>query len=160
MLSQPYPATNLKALRVVFLGVGNELQGDDAAGLLVIRALAARLSSSPTVLILEGGVAPENFTGKIRKFTPDRVIIVDAADMGFEPGTIQVIPLDQVDGFSASSHILPLSVLAKFIIADTGCEVGIVGIQAKSLEMGEDVSAPVQRAVATLVDVLYDQLTL
>jgi Ni,Fe-hydrogenase maturation factor len=68
--------------------------------------------------------------------------------------------LDQVDGFSASSHILPLSVLAKYIIADTGCEVEIVGIQAQSLEMGEDVSAPVQRAVATLVDALYDQLTL
>jgi hydrogenase 3 maturation protease len=160
MLSQLFPATNLKALRVVLLGIGNELQGDDAAGLLVIRALTARLGSSPTVLTLEGGVAPENFTGKIRKFKPDLVLFVDAADLGADAGSVEWVRLDQIDGFSASSHILPLSVLAKFIIADTGCEVGVLGIQPQSLELGEDVSEPVQKAINSLADDLYQQLTI
>jgi hydrogenase 3 maturation protease len=157
VLSQLFPAIDENTQRTVLLGVGNELQADDAAGLLVIRALTAQLGSSPVVLLLEGGIAPENFTGKIRKFAPARVIIVDAAEMGAAAGTVDWVSLDQIDGFSASSHILPLSVLAKFLIQDIGCQVDVIGIQAQTLEMGEDVSAPVQRAVMALAEALARQ---
>jgi len=152
MLNLPFPAIDLHTQRTVLLGVGNELQADDAAGLLVIRALTARLGSSPVVLLLEGGVAPENFTGKIRKFAPKRVIIVDAADMDAEAGVVDWVGLDQIDGFSASSHIMPLSVLAKFLSEDMGCLVNVIGIQAQTLEMGEAVSLPVQKAAHQLAE--------
>ena len=156
MLSLPFPATDIKTLRIVLLGVGNELQGDDAAGLLVIRAIERRLDSNPAVLILEGGVAPENFTANIRRFCPDVVIFLDAADMGAEPGTVQLIPLDRVDGFSASSHIQPLSVLSEFIIAEMGCRVEILGIQAQTMEMGAGVSEMVRKAAFQVADELID----
>jgi len=158
MLNRPSPAIKTNDPRgVVLLGIGNELQGDDAAGLLVIRALQARAGASPAVLILEAGTAPENFSGKIRKFAPARVIFVDAADMGLEPGSVDWIALEQIDGYSASSHIMPLSVLAKFLVEDVGCQVDVIGIQAQSLEMGQAVSAPVKKAVRKVANELFRQ---
>ena len=142
------------------MGVGNEMQTDDAAGLLVIRAIQARLGSSPDLLLIEGGMAPENFTGKIRAFNPDIVLFIDAAEMGLSVGEIQWLDLRQVDGFSASSHILPISVLSKFIIQDVGCKVMVIGIQAQSVEMGEDVSLKVLEAVKELADYFSETYTL
>ena len=37
---------------------------------------------------MEAGPAPENFTGPLRRFRPDLVLLVDAAQMDAEPGTI------------------------------------------------------------------------
>ena len=152
MLSQPSPAIKTRPNRIVLLGVGNDLHADDAAGLLVIRALEARLGSSPNVLLIEGGITPENFTGSIRRFGADWVIFIDAANLEVEPGTIEVLPIEQVDGFSASSHMQPLSVLAKFITRDVGCQVGVIAIQAQSLEMEQAVSGAVMVGVNELVE--------
>jgi len=90
MLSLKFPAIDPKTKRIVLLGVGNELHADDAAGLLVIRALRTRLDSSPVVLLLEGEIAPENFTGKIRQSVLDVMIFLDAAQ---DDGLLGVIPI-------------------------------------------------------------------
>src|SRR5436190_753858 len=83
-----------KASRIAILGVGNQFRSDDAAGVLVARALASRECALETehLLIIEAGHAPENTTGELRRFAPDLVLIVDAAEMGETPGTIKWIP--------------------------------------------------------------------
>ena len=103
--------------RVVVIGIGNELNGDDAAGLLVIRALREKLADRPDLLFIEGHTAPENFSKPIREFAPDLVLIVDAADSGgsLEPGSILWLEMSSIDGMSASTHTLPPTVFAKFI---------------------------------------------
>jgi len=60
-----------------------EMRGDDAAGIEVVRRLRHKLKSSK-VLLVEGGVAPENFTSNIRRFKPSHVIFIDATDFGAE----------------------------------------------------------------------------
>jgi hydrogenase 3 maturation protease len=142
--------------RIALLGVGNPLRSDDAAGVLVARVLAERARATTTdhVLILEAGLAPENRTGELRRFAPDVVIIVDAADMEETPGTIQVIPEDSIDGMSASTHSLPLSMLVRYLKLEWNCVVIILGIQPVSNEVGERVSPEVLQAVAEMVRVL------
>ncbi|TLN06394.1 hydrogenase maturation protease, partial [bacterium] len=101
--------------RLALLGIGNELNGDDAAGVLVLRALRARLASRPHLLLLEAGLAPEAFTGPLRRFAPDCVILIDAALLDEAPGTVARVDWQQTDGLSATTHTLPPSVLVKFI---------------------------------------------
>ena len=135
------------------MGVGNDLRRDDSAGLLVVRALLENegVANMPDLLVLEGGSAPENHTGKIRAFQPELVLFIDAAQMNATPGTIKWIPLDSIDGMSASSHSLPLSVLAHFLTLEFDCKVAILGIQPEQNGIGGKLNPLVHTAVNEIV---------
>ena len=135
--------------RTAILGVGNLFRCDDAAGMLAARGLRAKAftADSDRLLICEAGPAPENWTGTLREFAPDLVIFIDAADMGEEAGTVQWIPEERIDGMSASTHSLPLSMLAHYLTLELGCRVLFLGIQPASVDIGETVSEEVLQAV-------------
>lgn len=143
---------------IAILGIGNEMRGDDAAGMLVVHALELRVAKlgylrlNKNLLTLKGGHAPENAAGELRKFYPDLVLLIDAADMGKEVGSIAFIPMEQIDGVSASTHSLPLSMLARYLTLELNCEVVLLGIQPKSIEMGESVSDEVNQAVSDIAE--------
>ena len=153
-LSLPTP----RPLRVAVVGVGNEMNGDDGAGVRVVRALAQRLRATPGVLLIDGGVAPENYTGTLRRFRPDLVVEIDAAELGAAPGTAAWLDWREADGLSASTHTLPPSVLAEFLVNDLNCTVGIVGIQPAGLDLGTPVSAAVERAIRDVTETLCNWL--
>lgn len=139
--------------RTCLVGIGADLRGDDSAGLAVVRAWLGeqRSPNEPVLLILEGGPAPENLTGKIRAFQPELVLLIDAAHMDEPPGTIRWIPLDTIDGMSASSHSLPLSILAEYLTAELGCEVAVLGIQPGQNEIEAELTPAVRAAVGKIV---------
>ena len=154
------PTSKSGNLRIALLGVGNEMRSDDAAGVLVARRLSSWEWATHTdrILIIEAGQAPENRTGELRRFAPDLVLIVDAADMGEKPGAIQFIPEESIDGMSASTHSLPLSMLARYLVLDLHCTVELLGIQPGSNNVGERVSPQVLQAVDEIVDELDTRL--
>jgi hydrogenase 3 maturation protease len=149
-LSLPIP----RPARVAVLGIGNELNGDDGAGVRVVRELAARLPATPGLLLIDGGVAPESYTGPLRRFQPDLVLEVDAAHLGEAPGTTRLVDWREADGLSASTHTLPPSVLASFLVAELGCQVSLIGIQPAVLDLNAPLSPAVERAVHQLADAL------
>jgi hydrogenase maturation protease HycI len=144
---------NSGSARIAILGIGNDLRGDDSAGLIVARRLLTdeRLTQGTNLIVLEGGPAPENQTGKLRAFRPDLVLFIDAAHWDESPGTVQLIPIESIDGMSASSHSLPLSMLARYIISEFGCQVEMIGIQPAQNEISEELSIPVRDAVDEMV---------
>ena len=154
-LSLPTP----RPARVAVLGIGNELNGDDGAGVRVVRELAARLPATPGVLLIDGGLAPENFTGPLRRFQPNLVLEVDAAHLGEAPGTTSWVDWREADGLSASTHTLPPSVLAGYLVSELGCEVSLIGIQPACLEMSAPLSPAVERAVLQLAGALCGWIT-
>ena len=133
--------------RLAILGIGNELLGDDSAGIRFVEMLQQASSDRPNLFIFNCGAVPENATGPLRKFVPDFILMVDAAEMYETPGSINWIDLSTVSGFSASSHTLPLSILAKYLRSEFTCEVGLLCVQPQSLEFGEGLSKPVATAV-------------
>jgi hydrogenase 3 maturation protease len=120
-----------KIPRIVIIGIGNEFHGDDAAGILVIRQMRKMISDFENIQIIEASVAPENFTGQIRKFSPDWVWIIDAAAMELNPGEIRILDSSQIDGVSALTHQMPLTLFVKYIQKVTCAEVIFFGIQPK-----------------------------
>lgn len=131
------------------VGVGHEWRGDDAAGLAVARALQppAEGDGRAPWLAIEAGPAPENCTGPLRRFGPDLVLLVDAARMGEPPGTVRWLDWRAAGGFGASTHTLPLSMLARYLTAELGCVVALLGIQPADLGAGASLSPPVRQAV-------------
>ncbi len=141
--------------RVAVLGIGNDLSGDDAVGVVIARELAVRFDGYANCLVLDAGTAPENFTGLLRRFRPDLVLLVDAAQLAAEPGTIAWLDWRQTDGVSGSTHTLPPSVLAQFLVAELACRLALLVIQPAQLEFGHPLSPPVRRAA----DLVVEQLT-
>ena len=158
-LLQQWIARQNKAPRLAILGIGNPLRTDDAAGVQVARGLQNRFTREiDSTLVIDAGHAPENHTAQLRRFKPDLVILIDAAEMGLCPGEICWVGIDEIDGMSASTHTLPLSMLAKYLTLEHGCDVYLLGIQPRSTEVGEFVSAEVLQAVDEIVDRLFSLL--
>jgi hydrogenase 3 maturation protease len=159
-LLQQRASESTKQPRIAILGVGNQFRSDDAAGVLIARALSERACALDTehVLIIEAGHAPENTTGQLRKFAPDLVLIIDAAKMGEKPGTIQWIPEESIDGMSASTHSLPLSMLARYLTLEIDCTVVLLGIQSISNEVQDGISMEVAQAIQEIADELDQAL--
>jgi hydrogenase 3 maturation protease len=140
--------------RVVIVGVGSEFRGDDAAGVLVARNLKKSVKS-PNVLIIEAGVAPENFTSEIRKFKPSHVILIDAADFKAKPGTVRLFKdLSAAIGQSISTHKLSLSILSDYLRDQTSAKVLLIGIQPAGAEMGGKMRKEVKDAVDEVTEAL------
>jgi hydrogenase 3 maturation protease len=145
--------------RLAILGIGNELRADDAAGLLAIRSLLEKRPASGRILLLEAGSAPENAAALLRGFQPHLILFLDAADLGAPPGRIQLLELAAIEGLSASTHTLPLSILARYLTLELSCQVALLGLQPTSVEFGEPVSAAVLQAAEHLADELTNLLS-
>ncbi len=137
--------------RIALLGVGNEFNGDDAAGVWIAHRLLSVLPDSPNLLILDCGTVPENALGELRRFKPEFILLVDAADIGDQPGGVKYIDPHDTGGFSASSHSLPFSVLSKYLEKEFNCAVGLLGIQPVSLEFDAGFSSEVKNSVTRVV---------
>ncbi len=144
------------AERLAVVGAGSTLRADDAAGMEVVTRLmeAYPPSAHPRLLFCPGETAPENFSGKIRAFSPTHLLVVDAANVGLAPGEIVDIPPENVGGPAFLSHMLPLKVLINYLAGDTGAKSALLGIQSQSLEF----DGPMTPAVASAVDELCDAL--
>ncbi|KXB01034.1 hypothetical protein AKJ44_03010 [candidate division MSBL1 archaeon SCGC-AAA261F17] len=139
--------------RITVVGVGNDLRGDDAAGVKVVRNLKEELNSHK-LLIIDAGPAPENFISKIRDFNPTHVILIDAVDFGEEPGKIAHVNPEDIVGQATSTHRLPLSILMNYLRERTGAEVILIGIQSAQVKMGSEMTAQVEEGVRELVGFL------
>lgn len=105
----------------VLLCVGNSMMGDDGAGPLLAEMCAAQPKGN--WVVIDGGSAPENDIVAIRELRPQRLLIVDATDMGLNPGEIRIIdPDDIAEMFMMTTHNMPLNYLIGS--AERGCRRG------------------------------------
>jgi hydrogenase 3 maturation protease len=152
--------------RIAVVGVGQELHGDDAAGILIIRRLQEAFGvnnpyrggpSSDPFLLLEAGVLPERATGAIRRYQPELIIFLDAADMLEPPGTIRWIEPQEISSLSIGTHGFPLGTLSGFLAEELGCPAAVIGIQPKTLDFDAPLSDEVRQAVETLTSFFMDK---
>lgn len=140
--------------RVLVVGVGNELRGDDAAGLEVARQVAR--AGACAVVIAED--VPENHLGPMQEAGADTVIFCDAVQMGALPGTVAVFALEQLAGGAVSTHNASLRLLGRCLRAAGVRRVLVAGIQPKCLQWGGEMSAEVRAACAELAGMIQKAL--
>ena len=134
------------------LTVGNEMMGDDAVGPL----LARMIERVPLEYwdLLDGGNAPENYLWRIRAMNPEQALVVDAAEMGLEPGQIRLIEPGRVeDPFFMTTHTLPLTYLM-LSLKEFVPKVELLGVQPRAVAFGYPVFPEVKQAVAQIYESL------
>lgn len=147
------------AERIAVVGVGTELCRDDAAGLYLIDRLSARTGiavgkAEQRLLLVSGGPAPENFTGLIKAFRPDLLVVVDAAYLELPAGSIQILPEERAAGLSFSTHMLPLPMMLAYLQLECACQTLLIGIQPASTEQGIGMSESVRKGAALLAEIM------
>lgn len=116
--------------------------------------------------MLDAGLAPENFTGQLRRFQPDLLLLVDAAVLGAPgnapesaPGAAACLDFDDLAGFSGSTHLAPLTLFQQFVSAELGCAVLLLGIQPAANGFDRGLSPAVRRSVARMARYFEGLLT-
>ena len=144
--------------KLVILGIGNEINGDDAAGVLIVQTLKKAISNSDQVKLIDASIAPENYTGVIRDFSPDWIWIFDAAGMDRQPGTLQLIDLDLVASQGANTHRIAPTMFMSYLQLELNFQTFFFGIQPNSVEPFSVVSSPVKRTIQTTTNFLLQWL--
>ena len=136
---------------VLVLGIGNTLLSDEGAGIHAVRSLEAE-GSLPNVQYLDGGTLSFTLAGAIED--SERLIVVDAAELGAPAGTVRCFEGRDMDAFLGSSRkrsvheVSLLDLMAVVLLAGRLPECrALVGIQPQNLDWGHDPSPAVQQAL-------------
>jgi len=147
--------SQLAGKRILLLGVGNRLRGDDAVGSLMVDCLKGKVD----IPLIDAGDVPENYLGPIEEAGAEVVLVVDATDMGGKAGDIAIFNIEQVQSMSVSTHMANLGLLFQVIPPEKRPQVILLGIQPGTMELGQELSESVQETLESLAEILILCLT-
>jgi coenzyme F420 hydrogenase subunit delta len=146
--------------RILILGCGNRLFGDDGFGPAVIDYLWNHYEIPDDVYVMDVGTGVRKllFTLALSEQLPEQILIIDAVDKGRTPGelfeiSLNEVPLQKADDFSL--HQAPTSNLAKEL-KDRGVTVRVLACQTD--RVGPLISVGLSEPLSYAVGVLGDRI--
>lgn len=143
------------------LGIGNTLMNDDAAGVLVVQALADKFEFPVELTILDGGTLGLDILPYLEGVA--RLLVVDAVETAEPVGTIIRMTGDEIPlalATKVSPHQMGLKDL--LLVADlqgyAPQEMVLWGVQPGSIEMDIELSPEVAEAVDILQVKVLEEL--
>ena len=131
--------------KIVILGIGNEMRGDDGLGSILAQKLS--ILENENITVFDGKTVPENFTGAIKRETPSHLILLDAVEMNETPGHIRLVSKEEIANYSISTHAMPLSFLINYLESTTHAKIILLGIQPKNMDLIYETSPEVQESL-------------
>jgi len=129
--------------RVLILGVGNVLFGDDGFGPAAADYLLNNCKIPSDVYVMDVGIGAGDilFTVGLSSKKPKKIIILDAVDVKRKPGELFELPIDDLPTNKLaefSLHLFPAADLLKELRDQLKVDIIILACQAE--RMPEDVS--------------------
>jgi hydrogenase maturation protease len=147
--------------KTLVLGVGNLLLSDDGVGIHAIQRLQAAQLFPEEVQVVDGGTCGLDLLQFLEGI--ERLIIIDAAQMGRPPGTVVRLEGEQVPAYLAlktSPHEigLPELLFAAKLTNIYPAQVVIFGVQPESLETSLGLTPAVAAQLDELVDLVAAEI--
>jgi hydrogenase maturation protease len=148
--------------RIVLLGIGNVLMGDDAAGPTAVKLLEAGWEFSPEVEVIEGGTPGLDIASLVEG--AEALLVVDAVRARGDPGEIRLLDeatlLGRAPGLSLSPHEPGLreALLTMELSGGRPRRVRLVGIVPERIDVPVGLSAPVRAALPRLLSRVLEEL--
>jgi hydrogenase 3 maturation protease len=140
--------------KVVFLGIGNPLRGDDGFGPALIQGLEGRVRAA----CLDAGTAPESYAGKVIKENPDTIVLVDAVHLGLAPGECAILNKADILKTGFTTHDLSPALFMQYLESQTTAGIYLLGVQPETVALGAEMSASVIRALTDMIAMIKDIL--
>lgn len=138
--------------KILILGMGNTLLGDEGVGVHTVRTLQNAQTALGNIEVIDGGTLSFVLAGPIEDAAC--LIVVDAAQLSRAPGTVRLYEGAEMDRFVMSSrnrsvHEVSLSDL--LVIAHLSDRLpprrALIGIQPECIDWSDSLSPPVAAAV-------------
>jgi hydrogenase maturation protease len=149
--------------RTLILGLGNILMDDDGAGVVAVNDLKNCLKESENLKIIDGGTLGLDLLHYIQ--WAEKLIIVDAIDMDFDPGTVIKAEGEDIDPIfesKLSPHQMGLKdiLLAAELIDQRPEDIVLFGIQVKSINMNMTLSEEISKNLSKLKENVLKELNI
>ncbi|MFH1594658.1 MAG: hydrogenase 3 maturation endopeptidase HyCI [Candidatus Omnitrophota bacterium] len=133
--------------KVVIVGIGNVLKGDDGFG----PALIERLNTTGVdATCIDAGTSLENYFGKIAKEDPDVILIVDAAHLELNPGECAILESEDILRSGLTTHDISPKMFIDYLKDHTRASVYMLGVQPESISLGDEMSATLGRSLGNI----------
>lgn len=137
-------------MRILVLGIGNLLLGDEAVGVRIVEALEQRYRLPAHVEVLDGGTSGMELMEMMAD--RDHLIVADAVLTGAAPGSVAVLYDEEIPALftrKVSPHQLGLSdvLMALRLTDEFPRRLTLVGVVPASLEPGIGLSTVVSQAI-------------
>ncbi len=149
-----------RADKVVVLGVGNLLLGDEGVGVHLIQKLR-EMQLGEGVELVDGGTSLLDFIPQREDVS--KLIIVDAIKLGGKPGTTYRICVDSslLKGAKGMTSLHQLGVVETLAIAQKMGKLPhtvIIGIEPKEIGYGLELSPEVEREMGKMVNLILAEV--
>jgi hydrogenase maturation protease len=141
--------------RIVIIGVGNLLLKDEGVGIHAVRALQ-EMALPPDVRLIDGGTSPD-----LIAYTKagDKLIIVDCAKAGGEPGIIYRFRAEDLasnETILTSAHELgvPQNLALMSLLGNKPEETVIIGVEPADISPGLELSAVLAKKLPQIVKIV------
>lgn len=132
--------------KIVFVGLGNPLRRDDAAGLLILEKISMSRHFKNAHFI-KAYTTPESHLEEILNYHPEIVVIIDAADWGGRDGEMTWIEGREIENFAISTHTYSISLIEKYLKLNARLEVKYLVIQPANMQYDLSLSKKVDKKI-------------
>lgn len=147
--------------KILIVGVGNRLLGDEGLGPYVIDYLS-KLTLPPDIGIIDCGCDLLNLISYQEK--PRKIILVDAICAGGKPGKIHRFNFNEFQGIQTKVHsahqvkvVDALKLLKQVCPNITNCKYILLGIEPKTTDLSFDLSKEVTDNILDLMALLLQE---
>jgi hydrogenase maturation protease len=167
--------------RACLMGLGNVDYGDDGFGVRLAEELKSqgrrpwaerrpksesrsRASSSHASdggfggQVIIAGTSPERWISRVMDEGFDHLIFLDAVEFGGVPGSVVLLNSEEMATRfpQISTHKLSLGLLAKQVEANGRTKAWLLGVQPKSVKLGETLTPTIQATLELLLELVKD----
>lgn len=148
-------------MATLVLGLGNTIMRDDGFGVKVVTALLSRYCFPASVRLLDGGTLGLDLLPHLEGVA--RLLIIDALEMGAAPGAIFRLENEEVPrAFASKLSVHQMGVQDLLAVAELQGHLPgtlvVWGVQPASVQMGTELSAPVQAVLPEVVEAVAGEL--
>lgn len=150
-------------MHTLVLGIGNTLLSDEGIGVHVIYHLQQHHGELPNTTMIDGGTLSFTLAAEIEQ--ADNLIVIDAAQLNAEPGTVRTFVDEEMDHFLGSGNQRSVHEVGLLDLMHISRMTGrfpqrrlLIGIQPQKLDWGESPTAHVGAAIPLACQQVVDQV--
>jgi len=132
--------------KLLFIGLGNEICGDDSAGLALLEMIEKRKEFLNSHFIL-AGTTPENYLHEMISTNGKAIVFIDAVRMGEKPGTIEFVEQSRISSLEFSTHSYSVTLIESFLSANGFQSFYYLGIEPLMTKIGEPMSKTISESL-------------
>ena len=129
--------------KVVIVGIGNIIKGDDGFGPCLVERLIGKLRSR----CIDAGTTPENYVSVIEKEKPDTVLLVDSAHLDLNPGEWQILKGEDLLKSGFTTHDISAGMFFEYLKSRTNAKIFLLGVQPEDISLGSRMTSRVKKTL-------------